>query len=171
MDIINGIFSNADILKITRPNFFGQRALESQMNTEYPRRAMNNRELLLIFAEFLCWHPLKEDWYYDQKLLFVFVDHKILSASTARPESLLQSIGEKNCWWIVPSDWLDWGLGQLQASIFSAPLIGSISNTFVKKRRTLADHRPDVEFIVQLLVHARLRAVCILPPWRFCVSS
>ena len=62
MDIKNENFTNADISKITGPNFFGQRALESQMNTECPQRDMNDRNLLLTFAEFLCRYHPKEDY-------------------------------------------------------------------------------------------------------------
>ena len=52
----------------------------------------------------------------------------------------------------------------LQASIFSAPLIGSILNAIVRKGRTLGDHKPNVMFVVQWLVHVRSRTVCIRLP-------
>ena len=98
-----------------------------------------------------------------QKLLFVFVDRKVPYDPAARPESLLRSVGKKTCD-IFPSDRLDRRLGQLQASIFPALSIGSIPNSIVRKGRTLGDHRPDIEFIVQSLVHARTRRVQIRPP-------
>ena len=65
----------------------------------------------------------------------------------ASAEPLLWTFSEKMCHWTVLGSRLNRRLGQLQASWFSTPLIGSILNAIVKKRRTLDDHRPDVEFV------------------------
>ena len=105
-----------------------------------------------------------------QRALFMFMEHKVPSASTASPELLLQTFSKYTCHWTIPIDRLDRWRGQLQASIFSAPLIGSVPNTLVKKGGTLGNHMPDVEFVVQSLVRLRSRTVCIRPPWLTCSS-
>ena len=85
----------------------------------------------------------------------MFVEHKAPFTPTARPEPLLQRMSEKTCQQIVLSDHLDQGLGELQASIFSARLIGSLPNAIVRRGRALGNHKPDIEFIVQSLERAR----------------
>ena len=55
-------------------------------------------------------------------------------------------------------------INNLASFNFHALLIGSIPSTIVRKGRTLGDHRPDIGFVVQSLVHERLR---IQPPWCF----
>ena len=49
-------------------------------------------------------------------------------------------------------------------------LIGLILNSTVRKGRILGDHRPDMEFVVPSLVHARSRRVWIQLPRCFYVS-
>ena len=61
-------------------------------------------------------------------------------------------------------DQLDQEIGQLQASIFSAPLIDSLPNTIIRKGRILDNHKPDMEFAVHSLVHVRSSTVYVPPP-------
>ena len=79
------------------------------------------------------------------------MDHNAPHTPTAKPESLLRSIGEKTC---ILSDRLSRRFSKLQASIFSTQLIGSNFDPKLDREKGEDLRRPGAGYRVLSSVHS-----------------